>query len=408
MNAVATVASVLQQEIGLDPETIGGRSYEVAIDRRLAALKLATREDYADYLKLHPGEVERLVEEVIVPETWFFRDAGAYQELARRATTCWQNRSRVRCLSVPCSTGEEPYSIAITLLEAGLNTACLQIDAIDVSRSSLTKGASGCYSKHSFRGKRRECQYLSVDGETIVVSDMVRRLISFSQGNCVRSDFLQGRTPYDVIFCRNLLIYLDLESRLRVVRTLTGALASDGCLFVGHAEGSLVPRDVYQPLGSPAAFAFERYEKKVLLPKPEKALAPRSRSRYLPKFQSQASQKPAEPAVHADEGKARGVLETAAKLADRGALEQAEAICLKHLVDTGPTAAAYYLLGVIKRSAGDAAVAEGYFHRALYLESDCYEALVQLALIREQKGDLAGAANFRRRAERALKTTEAS
>ena len=118
------IKQVLYDAMGLKDETIGESALTNAVQRRLASLNLDTKEKYLDTLKASKDEIQALIEEIVIPETWFFRDLEPFKALARicRDIAKARNVSRepIRILSIPSSTGEEPYSIAMTLLEAGI------------------------------------------------------------------------------------------------------------------------------------------------------------------------------------------------------------------------------------------------------------------------------------------------
>src|SRR5919199_6211265 len=121
--AQATIEALLGKKIGLDASTIGSSKITRAIESRRLACGVPDLQSYLQLLQTSPQELEELIENVIVPETWFFRDRKPFDFLGRYVISEWlpnpKNRS-LRILSLPCCTGEEPYSIAITLIEAGL------------------------------------------------------------------------------------------------------------------------------------------------------------------------------------------------------------------------------------------------------------------------------------------------
>ncbi|KYC39992.1 hypothetical protein WA1_28965 [Scytonema hofmannii PCC 7110] len=118
-----SIENLLKQKIGLDPSTLGSVTMKRAISQCMANCGLTDITDYLVRLQTSTQELEQLIEMVVVPETWFFRDREPFVFLSRYVMSEWfpNHRDRVmRVLSIPCSTGEEPYSIAIALTEAGL------------------------------------------------------------------------------------------------------------------------------------------------------------------------------------------------------------------------------------------------------------------------------------------------
>jgi chemotaxis protein methyltransferase WspC len=132
----AVVHRLLEAEIGLDLDSVGASSLRAAVAARMAARGVRDPALYASLLESR-DEREALVDAVVIPETWFFRDRVPFELLAERATP------GLRVLSAPCSSGEEPYSIAMALLDAGLAPGGFRIDALDISAPLLARARAG-------------------------------------------------------------------------------------------------------------------------------------------------------------------------------------------------------------------------------------------------------------------------
>ena len=128
-------------------------------------------------------------------------------------------------------------------------------------------------------------------------------------------------------------------------------------------------------------------------------------ARFLDSSAAAPDEGPADVAYHPEEhvGSPSQLLDTAAELADRGQLDEAAALCRKALLESGASARAYILLGLIREGTGDARSAEECFNKAVYLAPDHYEALIHLALLAEHRGDVSAASLYRKRAERAYR-----
>src|SRR5262249_46449070 len=136
---------------GINPEATPGMISRT-VERVLADRKYNDAEELLLDLKASRKAFDLFLEQVLVPETWFFRYPDAYQYLKRWARQQIATRKHLRILSVPCSTGEEPYSIAIALFDAGLTPQQFTIDAADISSNALKKAQAGIYTNNSFRG----------------------------------------------------------------------------------------------------------------------------------------------------------------------------------------------------------------------------------------------------------------
>ena len=218
---------------------------------------------YYELLTASPPELQELIETVIVPETWFFRDPEAFVELKRIASEEWQPSRTgdvVKILSLACATGEEPYSIAMTLVDAGLASDRFRIDAIDISERSLDHARRGVYGSNSFRGDDlafRGRHFQRVAGGHRI-HDAVRESVRFQYGNVRAEGFLGDALAYDAVFCRNLLIYFDQAAQASTIAVLRRLLKDTGTLFVGPAETVSLLNGDFVSAKVPHAFAFRR------------------------------------------------------------------------------------------------------------------------------------------------------
>ena len=406
------IESLLRREIGLDAASIGSSLIERTVRLRMKSLGLKKVDDYRQRLAAAPAEREELVEAVVVKETWFFRDRDPFTAFVQVVLDEWLSARpavTLRVLSVPCSSGEEPYSLAMALLDAGISKDRFLIDAVDISARALARAQRGTYGKNSFRSKDlafrdRHFQHTK-DG--YVLHPRVRSCIQFHQDNLLSDDFLVGRASYDFIFCRNLLIYFDRATQIKALEKLHQMLTPHGLLFVGPAELPMVTDSGFVSANLPMAFACRKDDDaaaragrrarstKWIRPTPPAPAADIQATE--PVSLSNAARHPA--GAHATL-ESPADLETAKRLADAGKLKEAAITCEAHLRQRGPSAQAYYLLGLVRDADGDPAAVD-YYRKALYLEPNHYETLLQMALLLEKNGDTAKARSFKRRARRA-------
>jgi chemotaxis protein methyltransferase WspC len=221
---------LLKRTIGLDTASVGSSVVGRAVQARMSACELEDRQAYWDHVQASRTELQELVEAVVIPETWFFRDREAFAAMARMANEEWlANHAQgvLRILSLPCSTGEEPYSMAMALLDSGFPADRFSIDAIDVSARARARAERGVYGKNSFRGSELGFldRHFARTTQGYQLSESVRRHVQFKHGNLFASPVPQCGEIYDVIFCRNLLIYFDTAAQERAIGLLTHLLA---------------------------------------------------------------------------------------------------------------------------------------------------------------------------------------
>jgi chemotaxis protein methyltransferase WspC len=287
------------------------------------------------------------------------------------------------------------------------------VDGVDISARRLDFARTGVFSESAFRGNDRTVRdrYFQKRDQGFELDTEIRSRVRFIQGSALDAALLEREPPYDVIFCRNLLIYLDAAARKRLLENLDRLLAAEGILLIGHADRfSQDEIDTrFALVGEPrAAFAYSRAPKPndttTTLPLVQPQLsgslplagkwASTLRDRDVPAGQQMAP----EPRQTAGSR-----LDRATQLANLGRSDEAITLCQQVLRLQGPSPVVYFLMGVIYQSIGDRALGEECFHKTVYLDPGHDEALLALALSAERRGDTSAAAGFRRRAERALK-----
>ncbi|WP_219216825.1 CheR family methyltransferase [Variovorax boronicumulans] len=402
---------LLKQRIGLDAGSIGDAAIARAVRLRSTACGAADDAHYWALLQSSPAEVQQLIEAVVVPETWFNRYPESLTALVEVVRARLSRSTKVRILSLPCSTGEEPYSIVMALLDAGIPADSIAVDAVDVSEKVIAFAQRAVYGANSFRGDvagLRE-RYFSASPQGEVLARRVAERVSLRAGNLFDPQALAGAQLYDIIFCRNLLIYFDAPTQERALDVLTRATHATGALFVGPAEASLLTRHGLRAM-APHAFGFYVGRAPVaartvsaratpaaprLRPGPG-AAAPRAPARVHPVAP------PAPPVVAPVVASPPDIdgLDALRRLADRGPAADALAACEHWLATHVPAAQVYGLQGMLHDSLGQPRQAEAAYRKALYLEPSHAESLVHLAALLAAQGDLEGARRLHARSAR--------
>src|SRR5262245_24661788 len=234
------IEKMLREKMGLDAASVGSGSIQRVIRLRMKGLGISDAVAYRELLTQSHAEWNELVEAVVVTETWFFRDPEAFSVVVEAARASAPGTT-LRVLTIPCSSGEEPYSLAIALKDADVSPERVRIVAVDISSRALTRARSGMYSKNSFRGRDlgyRE-RYFRSSKEGFVLQPDLRNWVKFTEANLLKSNFGVGSEQYDFVFCRNLLIYFDRPTQQKALEKLDVLLAPTGILFVGPAEQPL-------------------------------------------------------------------------------------------------------------------------------------------------------------------------
>ncbi|MCL1038855.1 protein-glutamate O-methyltransferase CheR [Shewanella submarina] len=227
--------------------------------RRLRALRLATFKEYCQYLLDTPDELGQFINALTTNLTSFFREKHHFDYLKNTLVTSWQQQQkrRIRIWSSACSTGEEPYSIAMSVASLFGNANCdTKILATDLDTNVLQKAQAGVYPMDALENIPNEYQekFLMRSGSQIKIKDKLQQHIHFKQLNLLNDWPMQGK--FDVIFCRNVLIYFDNETKTQIINKFRRFLADDGALFIGHSETlhqisddfSLIGHTIYKPI----------------------------------------------------------------------------------------------------------------------------------------------------------------
>ncbi|MGV8917491.1 MAG: CheR family methyltransferase [Pseudomonas sp.] len=402
----------LKERIGLDVASVGEAIIERAVRQRHTATQADDCEHYWQLLQASREEQLALIEAVIVPETWFFRYPESFVTLGKLAVerlAQLKGARPLRILSVPCSTGEEPYSIAMALFDAGLDARQFQVDAVDISPLSVAKAERGLYGRNSFRSDQLSFRdrYFSAQPDGFQLDEKVCRPVTFQTGNLLDSDLLASQPAYDFVYCRNLLIYFDVETQQRALKVLKRWTREEGVLFIGPAEGSLLMRLGMRSIGAAQSFAFSRHTEEAVeaavpfVSRPvvrSVAPLPVTPRPFAPKPLSGISSAISAPAAKGDE--AAKLLQEIASLANQGNSAQAQVAAERYLKLHEPVAQVFYWLGLLSDLGGQKSEAQGLYRKALYLEPQHPEALAQLAALLASQGDVAGARRLQERAAR--------
>ncbi|WP_261923589.1 CheR family methyltransferase [Shewanella sp. NFH-SH190041] len=227
--------------------------------RRVRALQLNNFRQYCQYLLEYPDEIGQFTNALTTNLTSFFRESHHFDYLEQELTPTWQQRrhKRLRIWSSACSTGEEAYSIAMTLAQPFQGAEWdLKILATDLDTNVLQRAQQGIYPlevMESIPSRHRE-KYLQRSDTHLKIKPKLQQLVHFKHLNLLGDWPMQG--PFDVIFCRNVLIYFDNPTKQKIISRFRQMLSDDGLLFIGHSETlhqisqdfELIGQTIYRPV----------------------------------------------------------------------------------------------------------------------------------------------------------------
>jgi len=415
------IKAILKREIGLDTSTIGESTINKILNSRMRSCNVTELDDYYIHLNNNSEELDLLLETSVIPETWFFRDDRPFklilEKILKQLLTPSKTPCRILCL--PCSTGEEPYSIAIFLHSNGIPETAYEIQAVDISHNSISIARQGVYSKNSFRGEKIKeyvNNYFNSADEEFILNESIKSSVKFNQVNIIDKNTLPLENKFDFILCRNLLIYFDIPTKEIAYRNMNDLLTDDGILFIGHSEFGSVPEEIFTTTKNKSVFFLKKNTgKKENIPLNKKTIktpalsinASDNKKAFSDpgKYAICETKNNKNPAAESNEDRKlnKDLIKQARILADRGELDQAESLCLQYIDLHNDHEDSFFLLGLISEASGNNEQAHGFYKKSLYLNPKHYESLIHLSLIIENEGDIEASKRLKERAERTLK-----
>ncbi|MBC8550885.1 MAG: protein-glutamate O-methyltransferase CheR [Nitrospira sp.] len=216
---------------------------ESRLSRILQEKKLTCYEDYFKMLKvgINGNELSRLFDAVTTNETYFFREPHQFELLLNTLFPKIMQESpgkKIKIWSAACSTGEEPYTMAMMLNEKFRNLSNVEIYASDISEGVLSSAKKAMYNSYSVRNVPENYmkKYFSPNGQMFDLNPTIKQAVKFMKINLIDDKNIRNARGVDIIFCRNVLIYFDVNAKQKVVSNLYDNLNPGGRLIIGSSE----------------------------------------------------------------------------------------------------------------------------------------------------------------------------
>ncbi len=244
----------IYEERGMDFRDYKKASIKRRVQKRLEANNLTTYIQYMDFLDRHPEEYSLLFDTLLINVTEFFRDPEAFEILEKNVIPKMISRKRkgdtIRIWSAGCASGEEPYSIGILLAEAlgeSINAYEIRIYATDIDESALIEARRGDFSESKLKNVKKEFidKYFTRENGNYRIGRTIRQMVVFGRQNLTTDAPI---SHLDLIVCRNVLIYFNLELQNKLLMRFHYALNRDGYIFFGKSESMLVGSKLFKPL----------------------------------------------------------------------------------------------------------------------------------------------------------------
>ncbi|MBI5633963.1 MAG: hypothetical protein HZA15_10850 [Nitrospirae bacterium] len=421
--------SLIREKCGLSFEDSREVLLAEGIKTRLSERAVASHDAYLSLLSCEPDEFSRLLNLITVKETYFFREAVHFKILTEtlipEISSKTKNR-KIRIVCAGCSTGEEPYSIAIALADAfGPDfSSMFSVVGFDIDEEALSRARAGVYAGHSFRAVPDHIRkgFFSEQENGFRINDLVRGGVEFLHLNLFGDAYPEAVRNTDIIFYRNVSIYFEPEAQKRIFRSLAEMLNEKGYLFLSSAETFVHNSGLLSLVEKEGVFL---YEKGVTVQVEERRKHPdcQNRSVVAPAKQGRAGTSAARPkyAAMRTMGEAHRTFDRALALAEDKSyenalllteriislqpsfmkahmlragilinlqrLDEAETGCRHGMELDQWSLEGHLLLGLIARIRGDFEEARKRFNEAVYIKSSCWLAHFYLGEICRFEGD---------------------
>lgn len=246
------IADLIHHATGLTPEAIGPECLARAVQVRMAACGIGEAGAYSGFVTHSTRELAELIETLLETSRPFFQELQSFEALRRYLQTDWlQGPARVlNVLCLPCGGGEEAYSLAMSILEAGVPRQLYRIDAVEVSARNLDRARHGIYPDPSLEPvpEAWRARYFRPVRQGHAATPLLRERIRFIEAGLLNNTLGAPPGHYHLVFCRNLLHYFDAVTRRRALETLHALLARDGLLVVADSERTLANVEGFRPI----------------------------------------------------------------------------------------------------------------------------------------------------------------
>ena len=429
VNDIRTVQNIIRNQIGLDQDALGLDATKAAIKQRLNKLAINDLDSYLILLRENSDERHALCQLMLVSESWLMRESATLNETTTYLRYLKETirKPKIRILSVPCARGEEPISLLHAALQAGYKCSEISITGIDLSFNAISLAKEGILTGSSMRESTVEfmSHYFDRIGSSYKLKNEYSECLSFFQQNILECSSAIDGDEYDVIYCRNLLIYLGIEEKNHLISTLSTLLTQGGLLAVAVSESPLVSEnDLIHKKGTPSCIFFRTalgnsyYSAGFDITKRDSTRKTVNNYPFKNDNRSTKKIKKYGHNCHVNRGDSLPLLsqkvvfsqnkyssssyrtfdsqlieklDQAFAYADAGKHDIAQETCI-YIVDQDPLIAdSYFLLGLIASTRGERDLSIAYFKRTLYLQPNHEDAILQLKFATAracERGDL--------------------
>ncbi|MCU4924835.1 protein-glutamate O-methyltransferase CheR [Halobacteria archaeon AArc-dxtr1] len=240
-DAFDALLTYVEDDLSFATSHYNDRYLDRRVSSRMRRTDADTHDAYLQLLQEDPGEQEALLDSMSINVTGFFRNPDVWEEVRSVLRTLSTEQYRVNVWSAACADGREPYSTALlSHVDPEIDESSVRILGTDISEPALETAREGRYQSSKTRNIGDELafldgyeEYVSIEDNSFQIDDAVRRTVDFERHDLIND---RPKSGFDLVFCRNLFIYIDEEYKESMLRTIARSMDSDGYLVIGKAE----------------------------------------------------------------------------------------------------------------------------------------------------------------------------
>ena len=387
------IKEILRTKIGLNTSSIDSSYFNSTLLNFMEAIDCESTNELFDLLKLNQTKLVSFAEYFLEKSSWFFRDKETFNVLAEFINFQIKETDKIRILSMGCGTGEEPYSIAMSLVESGFNPKNFIVEAIDISPTVIEIARQALYNDNSFKDTdiRLKEKYFQQAEDIYILHPQIAQLVNFYKGNFIEQNFFAGRQHYDIIFAKNIFNFLTRDATMKLVNNILLVLSDSGILvateneidkfYTGQFQKTVYGETILKKINQENSIRQNekiRGTKKRHTSKLFTNILKFKKSHVMPYINAKG--------MPANNFPLNSRIREIQQMLHSGLYENALENCNELIKEDSQNADIYYWMGYINEAMNDLNKAEDFYHKALYIEPEHYEAIVKLIIIFESKG----------------------
>ncbi|MFH1050270.1 MAG: CheR family methyltransferase [bacterium] len=395
MTTFEEIKEILKSQVGINPNSMDFSEFDSKADNFLQNNELDSYESLLKILKSKPNMLMAFTENKLNSETWFLRNPDVYELFNKylHSLTPKDEYDKLRVLSIGCSTGEEPYSIAILLLASGLNPNNFIIDGIDISATAIEFAKQAVYSASSIHEMDIGLleKYFQQAEDLFILNPKIAHLVVFHKVNFIEQNFFTGRKQYDIIFAKNIFNTLTEDAIRKLLNNISSVMSDTGILITTDNEVQFINLVQFQKSEyGGSSFIKKKRENKVEEKYLQSEKKTKRKVKFLPNIfrinkNIEVAKNNVNEKTFLELNETKSIQEIR-QLISIGSFDNAMSSCLRLLKKGNQNPDLYYFLGYIYEQQNDLIQAEDFYHKALYLEPYHYETLIKLIVLFENKG----------------------